>query len=208
MEDGSFEPVSRLDLDPVACGASQEAWYLTGGSDPICRQLPFEPFHREPWQGVLAPLRDPFDTFKMALASQNGCAEGFQDLFAWALNATYAGERTVGARRCALWRAPNRSLCAAGDLPVELNVTLQVAAGAGQARSYAASYRFGALRQGGEVPEALFARPRACDRLAPPCAAGRGQAPERIDAYIYHPGMSEADARRFRHRVRRRFGGI
>ena len=104
-------------------------------------------------------------------------------------NATHAGRRLVGDRPCELYLKGSWSLCLQGSAPVELNATLP----AGN-RSYALSYRFGPLR---EAPDALFERPEVCDALAPPCKAGEGKAPEKVDAYVYHPGMSEAAPRPF-----------
>lgn len=142
-----------------------KAYTITGGSDPICRQLPM------------------FG------------AQKFVDLFGWASNpqlSEYVGERTVAGRGCSLWRLRSNtsmSLCADGDQPVELNITLSISG----IPASNTSYQFGSLTLGDQVPPSLLEKPMICNEVAPPCESGRGKAADLLDAYVFHPGMSAID---------------
>ena len=47
---------------------------------------------------------------------------------------------------------------------------------------------------GDVVPQFLFEKPSVCNEGMPaPCKDGVGRAPVKLDAYVYHPGMSPAD---------------
>ena len=146
-----------------------ESFIVTGGSHPICRQVPFFGLQR------------------------------FQDYFAWAVDpliSEYAGQHVVDGKVCALWRLKNKSmsLCADGNIPVELNISGVVPMGSGGSeKKFNTSYRFGPLKLGREVPEFLFQVPAVCRSLAPSCENARGQDPVVLNAYVFHPGLSAAD---------------
>ena len=142
-----------------------EAYTITGGNHSICRQLPM---------------------FGM---------QKFVDIFAWAANpllSEYAGERTVAGRGCSQWQLRSKnhslSLCADGDIPVELNMSSSISG-----IPSATSYQFGPLVTGDQVPQSLFVKPAACEELAPPCESGRGKGPVLLEAYVFHPAMSTGD---------------
>lgn len=142
---------------------------VTGGSLPVCRQL--------------AMLR----------------VQRFSDLFSWAANpllSEYGGQHQVDGRQCSLWHlhAQNQSmtLCASGDFPVELNMSIFLKSSTG-GRKFNTTYRFGPLNLGSEVPQFLFSKPSICGSLAPACENGRGLEPVQMDAYVFHPGLSAAD---------------
>ena len=142
---------------------ANSSYAITGGNHSICRQLPF---------GV----------------------QKFVDLFSWAANpqlSEYVGERAVTGRRCSQWqlRGQNHSmsLCADGNIPLELNMTLSVTGVPGSS-----SFQFSSLVIG-QVPETLFSKPAECNQLRPPCESGRGKAPISLDTFVFHPGMSAAD---------------
>ena len=144
---------------------ANEAYTITGGNHSICRRLPM---------------------FGM---------QKFVDLFAWAaspLLSEYAGERTVAGRVCSQWQLRSKnhslSLCADGDIPVELNMTSSISG-----IPSATSYQFGPLVTGEQVPQSLFVKPDACEELAPPCESGRGKGPVVLEAYVFHPAISTGD---------------
>ena len=109
----------------------------------------------------------------------------FVDLFAWAANpavSRYTGERVVAGRACSLWyllstNQTRISLCAAGNTPVELNVTLSRSG-----TTFNFTYQFDRLKLGSEVPEQLLQKPQICDSFAPACENGRGLDP--VPLYI------------------------
>ena len=113
----------------------------------------------------------------------------YSDLFSWAANphmSEYMGQLMVSGRPCSLWnlRSKNQSkisLCADGNDPVELTITFPRNDGG----SFNVSYQFGTLRS--QVSDNFIQKPEICDTLAPPCEKGRGQDPELLDAYIFHP---------------------
>lgn len=143
-----------------------ESYIINGGDLPICKKLPF-------------------------FGQQQ-----FVDLFAWAANpavSRYTGERVVAGRACSLWyllstNQTRISLCAAGNTPVELNVTLSRSG-----TTFNFTYQFDRLKLGSEVPEQLLQKLEICDSFAPACENGRGLDPVPLDAYIFHPGMSVED---------------
>ena len=141
-----------------------KSYTITGGNHSICRHLPMFGLQK------------------------------FVDMFGWVSNpllSEYAGERTVAGRKCSLWLLRSNhsmSLCADGDIPVELNMTLSYSGIPGTT-----SYQFGTVVTGDQVPESLFVTPEACKKLAPPCESGRGQGPVLLDAYVFHPAMTTAD---------------
>ena len=124
----------------------------------------------------------------------------FADFFAWAANpliSEYRGKRVVAGRVCSLWYLLSTtqtriSLCAEGNAPVELNVTLPKN-NSGGGISFNFSYQFGHLTKGSQVSEDLLQKPEICDTSAPPCENGRGLEPVPLNAYIFHPGMSADD---------------
>ncbi|CAK9006027.1 RING-type domain-containing protein [Durusdinium trenchii] len=151
-----------------------ESFHLTGGSPktiPLCRHLPFGPF---------------------------GGKAVFQDLFAWVsdpMQSTYLGESVISKRPCSLWRRRGESgapgatvLCAAGDVPVELNMSVSSNV-TGEVKWFNSSYQFGAVST--RVPEELLETPSSCD-LAPPCEP-LDPDPVALDAYVFHPNLSAVD---------------
>ena len=146
-----------------------DSYIVSGASNPICRQVP-----------LFGPAR-------------------FQHYFSWVENplvSEYAGEHVVEGKACALWRLKNKtmSLCADGNIPVELNVSGVMPMGSGGSeKRFNTSYRFEALKLGEEVPEFLFQVPAVCRSMAPPCENGRGLDPVVLDAYVFHPGLFATD---------------
>ena len=132
--------------------------HILGGRNPVCREI--------------------------HLSGQ----KSYSDLFSWAANphlSEYIGQKVVAGRACSLWnlRSKNQSkmsLCAAGNVPVELNITYPKNDGS----SFNVSYQFGPLSS--QVSEHLQ-KPHICDRLAPGCENGRNRGPVSLDAYIFHP---------------------
>eukprot|EP00439_Symbiodinium_sp_Y106_P072454 s2796_g13.t1 len=125
--------------------------------------------------------------------------QGFEDMFSWASDpaiSEYVGQSSVAGRSCAQWRLRssssiiNETLCADGDIPVELNISMKSSAG-GVTKESHASYRFDPLST--EVDSSLLEKPSICDHVAPPCENGRGVGPVTLDAYVFHPGLSAID---------------
>ncbi|CAK8991005.1 unnamed protein product, partial [Durusdinium trenchii] len=166
-----FPGTGELLTNMTSLMRANESWDITGGNHPMCRQLPM------------------FG------------AQRFADLFSWAASpilSQYAGERTVDGRNCSLWRLhaknASMSLCASGDIPVELNMSVFIKGSTGSAKNFNSTYRFfGALTVGSEVPDFLFQKPSICGSFVPPCENGRGLDPVELDAYVFHPGLSVAD---------------
>ena len=126
--------------------------------------------------------------------------QGFEDMFSWASDpaiSEYVGQSSVAGRSCAQWRLRssssiiNETLCADGDIPVELNISMKSSAG-GVTKESHASYRFDPLST--EVDSSLLEKPSICDHVAPPCENGRGVGPVTLDAYVFHPGLSAIDS--------------
>ena len=162
-----FPGMGQLYTNLTALVLENASYHITGGNDPICRQL--------------------------HLFGQ----QRYSDFFSWAADpdlSEYIGQRVVAGRACNLWilRSTHQSkisLCADGNAPVELNMTLPKNNSGGT--SFNISYQFGPLKAT-PVPE-QFEKPQICDKPAPPCENGRGLDPVVLDAYIFHPGMTAGD---------------
>ena len=109
----------------------------------------------------------------------------------------YAGQHSVAGRSCALWRftrgsgSVNQSLCADGNIPVELNISTRNTSSAAAIKEMHATYQFGPLSM--QVDPSLLEKPAICDHVAPPCGNGVGAEPVTLDAYVFHPGLSAID---------------
>ncbi|CAK9005668.1 RING-type domain-containing protein [Durusdinium trenchii] len=112
------------------------------------------------------------------------------------MQSTYLGESVISKRPCSLWRRRGESgapgatvLCAAGDVPVELNMSVSSnVTGEGEI-GVTQALRFGAVST--RVPEELLETPSSCD-LAPPCEP-LDPDPVALDAYVFHPNLSAVD---------------
>ena len=90
-----------------------ESWDITGGSHPICRQLPMfgqqrsspsEGLWFKAWLNHVKPLQSPMFISHTA---------GYADLFAWAANPSiseYKGKHVIAGRVCSLWNLRSKIL--------------------------------------------------------------------------------------------------
>jgi len=166
-----FPGTEQLLTNITSLMRGNESWDITGGNHPICRQLPMFGQQR------------------------------YADLFAWAANplvSEYQGKHAVAGRVCSLWnlrsKTPSKiTLCADGNDPVELNMSIPTNASGTGAKSYNMTYHFGPLTDGSKVSETVFEKPHICETFIPPCENGRGLEPVAMDAYVFHPGISAED---------------
>lgn len=122
-------------------------------------------------------------------------ANGFHDMFAWAGNpllSAYGGQEEIRGRPCTRWRLrfsrPNQgiSLCADGDIPVQLEFQFQR-----RGKTAWMALEFGPITAGDSVDRAVFEKPPQCETLAPACKAAERTVD--LEAYVFHPGMSVGD---------------
>jgi len=104
----------------------------------------------------------------------------------------------VAGRACNLWNlrsatASYISLCADGNAPVSLNVSLVMNKSGIGPKTFNMIYEFGKLTDGSEVSELLFEKPHICDALVPPCENGVGLEPVPLEVYVFHPAMAAID---------------
>jgi len=106
------------------------------------------------------------------------------------------GPHVVAGHSCDLWRfrfgskTLNQTLCADGNIPVELVISINNSSGT-TVKKLLASYQFSQVTS--QVDQTLLEKPSICDSLAPPCENGRDVGPVTVDAYVFHPGISAVD---------------
>lgn len=161
--------IKGVDTNLTMLSIGNHSWDLTGGNQPMCRVLPMFGNQR------------------------------FHDMFAWAANpalAEYVGPHVVAGHSCDLWRfrfgskTLNQTLCADGNIPVELVISINNSSGT-TVKKLLASYQFSQVTS--QVDQTLLDKPSICDSLAPPCENGRDVGPVTVDAYVFHPGISAVD---------------
>ncbi|CAE7205074.1 CLEC16A [Symbiodinium sp. KB8] len=161
--------IKGVDTNLTMLSIGNHSWDLTGGNQPMCRVLPMFGNQR------------------------------FHDMFAWAANpalAEYVGPHVVAGHSCDLWRfrfgskTLNQTLCADGNIPVELVISINNSSGT-TVKKLLASYQFSQVTS--QVDQTLLEKPSICDSLAPPCENGRDVGPVTVDAYVFHPGISAVD---------------
>jgi len=166
-----FLGVEQLLTNLTTLSLGNESYDITGGSHPLCRQLPMFGQQR------------------------------YSDLFSWAANPSiseYKGKHVVAGRACNLWSLRSASvsklvLCADGNDPVLLNMSVLMNSSGTAPTTFNISYEFGPLTAGSKVSEMLFEKPHVCSTFVPPCENGVGLEPVALEAYVFHPGISAID---------------
>ncbi|CAE7203246.1 CFAP99 [Symbiodinium sp. CCMP2456] len=161
--------IKGMDTNLTMLSIGNHSWDLTGFNQPMCRVLPM------------------FGT------------QRFHDMFAWAANpalSEYVGPHVVAGHSCDLWRfrfgskTLNQTLCADGNIPVELVISINNSSGT-TVKKMLASYQFSQVTS--QVDQTLLEKPSICESLVPPCENGRDVEPVTVDAYVFHPGISAID---------------
>jgi len=109
----------------------------------------------------------------------------------------YIGNKTVGSKPCLCWQPrvqppqTNIVLCTHGNFPVELSIISRSKSGDIKQNT---SFTFDApTAVGDHVNASLFVKPEECSKLAPPCSTSKSTSTMKVDAYVFHPGMSAVD---------------